>query len=243
MDGFEIASELLQASHHLPVLGTGSPSGSDIISGNYMLGYSADDANLSQFEQLEGLLGSPTVANHVDFGKETADLAFLDDSGGILSSVELAGMVSPPLDAVVPMPGITRASRSRPAFSTPASRPGLSSAKSPSLGATSPGSMDRSEEVKQLRKKYHEKYKERNRLAAGRSRQKQADLINLLQAEQQEEERRRKALELEIANMQKELVDMKQELQHHIRISNCMSIMSHGAHLQTLGLLAQDVLR
>nr|AUS29497.1 bZIP transcription factor [Aspergillus westerdijkiae] len=122
------------------------------------------------------------------------------------------------------------------------------SAKPNSAEAHSPYSephptLEKSVEVKQLRQKYHEKYKERNRLAAGKSRQKQVDLIALLEAERRDEERRRRALEDEIRKIQKDLLAIKQELHSHIRLSNCINMMSQGARLQTLGLLAQDILR
>ncbi|PYI01219.1 hypothetical protein BO78DRAFT_328118 [Aspergillus sclerotiicarbonarius CBS 121057] len=203
------------------------------------------EISMSQLDQLERILGSPTIANHVDFTAPSTDLGFLADPSMTLSSAELTELFRVPSDGASLMPETT---------------PQPSAMKGPDVQSTSPeeeaivdkvsltsgpaqAALAQSAEVKQLRKKYHEKYKERNRLAAGRSRQKQVDLIELLQAEQREEERRRQALEKEIAQIQKELEDMKQELQHHIRIANCMTIMSHGAHLQTLGLLAQDILR
>nr|UVI58159.1 bZIP transcription factor [Aspergillus muricatus] len=120
-------------------------------------------------------------------------------------------------------------------------QPSLAEAQPPSNEPR--GTFEKSVEVKQLRQKYHEKYKERNRLAAGKSRQKQVDLIALLEAERRDEERRRQALEGEIQQIQKELYAIKQELHSHIRVSNCINMMSQGARLQTLGLLAQDILR
>ncbi|KAI9040575.1 bZIP transcription factor [Aspergillus affinis] len=101
----------------------------------------------------------------------------------------------------------------------------------------------KSVEVKQLRQKYHEKYKERNRLAAGKSRQKQVDLIALLEAKRLDEERRRRELEDEIRKIQKDLLAIKEELHNHIRVSNYINMMSQGTRLQTLGLLAQGILR
>lgn len=121
-----------------------------------------------------------------------------------------------------------------------AAQPISTGADSPS-GETRP-TFEKGAEVKRLRQKYHEKYKERNRLAAGKSRQKQVDLIALLEAERRDEERRRRVLEEEIQKIKKDLFAIKQEL-HHIRVSNCMGMMSQGARLQTLGLLAQDIFR
>lgn len=120
-------------------------------------------------------------------------------------------------------------------------QPSSTEACSPS--SEPPSALEKSDEVKQLRRKYHEKYKERNRLAASKSRQKQVDLIALLEAERGDEERRRQALEYEIQQIQRDLHAIKQELHNHIRVSNCINMMSQGARLQTFGLLAQDILR
>ncbi|KAF5863919.1 hypothetical protein ETB97_009026 [Aspergillus alliaceus] len=194
--------------------GTESFPGTTVSSDLDILG----ETGTAQFEQLERILGSQTVANHVDF---TADPTVLSAEAYNVSkaSSDAASLMVEPTEQLPPV-------------RTPNAQ------QIPTKAA-----FEKSIEVTQLRKKYHEKYKERNRLAAGRSRQKQVDLIELLEAERREEERRRKALEEEIQHIQKELLAMKEELRHHIRISNCISMMSHGAHLQTLGFLAHDMMR
>ena len=200
---------------------------------------------MPQFEQLERMLGSPTIANHVDFTTQSTDLGFLSDPNITLSSIELTELFSIPSDnaSLMPEPSRQPSPLKAPDLLTTPPATGLNDSEANPTSVPLGNSVEQSADVKQLRKKYHEKYKERNRVAAGKSRQKQVDLIELLQAEQREEERRRKALERELSQIHKELLDLKQELQHHIRIANCMTMMSHGAHMQTLGLLAQDMLR
>ncbi|PWY90357.1 hypothetical protein BO94DRAFT_593114 [Aspergillus sclerotioniger CBS 115572] len=236
-----ISPELLDSSSFLPLSGADESQGMGPTPGPRIS--SVNDLSISQLDHLEQMLGSPTIANHVDFSAVSTDLGFLADPNISLSSAEFTDLFSIPSDSasLIPEPSSQPSLKSPDIQTTPPE--GLNHDTANLRSAPSRTSFEQSTDVKQLRKKYHEKYKERNRLAAGKSRQKQADLIELLQAEQREEERRRKALEKEIAQMQKDLVDMKQELQHHIRVANCMTMMSHGAHMQTLGFLAQDMLR
>ncbi|EDU45979.1 BZIP transcription factor protein [Pyrenophora tritici-repentis] len=80
-------------------------------------------------------------------------------------------------------------------------------------------SMQPSKEVKQLREKYHGKYKERNRQAAAKSRRKHEDLVSLLEAEQRDEQRRREIIELQLSNLKLEVSQLREELRLHIQLS------------------------
>nr|UVI57905.1 bZIP transcription factor [Aspergillus pulvericola] len=197
--------------------------------------------------ELSGVSATPLARNndHFQYQPSVSELNNLDRILGLPSSGADSGTPGPhtlfsdPHDLFT-LPPITPPTANLDETGA-AAQPDSAEAQS-SSGEPQP-TFEKSAEVKQLRQKYHEKYKERNRLAAGKSRQKQVDLIALLEAERRDEERRRRALEHEIQKIQKDLYAMKQELLHHIRVSNCMNMMSQGARLQTLGLLAQDILR
>ncbi|PLB50019.1 hypothetical protein P170DRAFT_473593 [Aspergillus steynii IBT 23096] len=183
--------------------------------------------------------------NHFSYQNTVPDLNELDrilglQAGGADNATPAPALFADPQDLFSLPPNTTPSTTNQGQMDTSA-QPSSAEAHSPS--SEPQPTFEKSVEVKQLRQKYHEKYKERNRLAAGKSRQKQVDLIALLEAERRDEERRRRALEDEIRQIQKELYAIKQELLHHIRVSNCINVMSQGARLQTLGLLAQDILR
>nr|UVI58155.1 bZIP transcription factor [Aspergillus roseoglobulosus] len=178
-------------------------------------------ATISQFDELDRILGLQSIATNNNPPDPSA-------------------LFSDPND-LFRLPSNTTSPTTHKNQSDTSGQPSSAEAHSPS--SEPPATFEKSEEVKQLRRKYHEKYKERNRLAAGKSRQKQVDLIALLEAERRDEERRRRALEDEIQQIQRDLYAIKQELHNHIRVSNCINMMSQGARLQTLGLLAQDILR
>ncbi|PYH92275.1 hypothetical protein BO71DRAFT_411132 [Aspergillus ellipticus CBS 707.79] len=184
---------------------------------------------VSEFEQLERTLGSQTIANHVDL---TADSI-------IASPSRLSGLPSDPTSTLSDL----KAQPVPPSLISPPTESGSSQSDANNASLPTPPLFEKGIEVQQLRRRYHEKYKERNRSAATKSRQKQVDPIELIEAEREEEERRRKALTAEVQQLQKELLAIRQELQQHMRLASCMTMMSHGAHLQTLGLLAHDVLR
>ncbi|KAI9036139.1 uncharacterized protein KD926_002280 [Aspergillus affinis] len=235
----------IRLSADLPVDWTDMLSQLD-ASGNASVAQPSSMAPRGAFEP--NVSATPLARNNDHFLHQPSmsELDDLDRILGLPSSGASSGTPGPhtlfsdPHDLFT-LPRKTTSSTTNQEETDAAAQPSSAGAHSPS-GEPRP-TFEKSTEVKQRRQKYHEKYKERNRLAAGKSRQKQVDLIALLEAERSDEERRRRALEDEIQKIQKDLYAIKQELLHHIRMSNCISMMSQGARLQTLGLLAQDIFR
>ncbi|QLI69901.1 Ochratoxin biosynthesis cluster transcription factor ota4 [Metarhizium brunneum] len=88
-----------------------------------------------------------------------------------------------------------------------------------------------SSDTQRFRDRTPAKYRERNRLAAARSRQKQADLIQLLEEEKRDEDRRRRVIEADLSSLKTEVTKLREEIRLHIRLSKYLAVTSFSQEL------------